>query len=119
MPEPPSPPADWYADPQKPDQRRYWDGQQWTEHTAPIGAPPPPSDAASAEENSRCPYCSQPIRGDATRCRHCGGELRYCPRCREQVPVREKKKFVGIARGITQIQLRCVRCNKKLEGPSL
>jgi ketosteroid isomerase-like protein len=40
MSEPPSPPADWYTDPQKPDQRRYWDGQQWTEHTAPIGAPP-------------------------------------------------------------------------------
>jgi len=29
------PPADWYSDPEDPDQYRYWDGSQWTEHRAP------------------------------------------------------------------------------------
>ena len=29
------PPADWYPDPEDPDQFRYWDGSQWTEHRAP------------------------------------------------------------------------------------
>ena len=29
------PPADWYSDPEDPDQFRYWDGSQWTEHRAP------------------------------------------------------------------------------------
>src|SRR3954453_3727708 len=28
-------PAGWYPDPGSIDQRRYWDGQQWTEHVAP------------------------------------------------------------------------------------
>ncbi len=28
-------PADWYDDPEYPDQYRYWDGSQWTEHRAP------------------------------------------------------------------------------------
>jgi hypothetical protein len=32
---PPWPPADWYADPQHVARLRYWDGVQWTEHTAP------------------------------------------------------------------------------------
>jgi len=25
----------WYTDPEHPDQLRYWDGTQWTEHRAP------------------------------------------------------------------------------------
>ena len=29
------PPPDWYSDPEDPDQYRYWDGSQWTEHRAP------------------------------------------------------------------------------------
>jgi uncharacterized RDD family membrane protein YckC len=37
-------PAGWYADPApaepgRPPQQRYWDGQQWTEHLAPAGGP--------------------------------------------------------------------------------
>lgn len=31
----PQPPAGWYPDPTQPGQQRYWDGTQWTEHTAP------------------------------------------------------------------------------------
>jgi uncharacterized RDD family membrane protein YckC len=39
-----SAPAGWYPDPQQsapgaPPQQRYWDGQAWTEHVAPIAAP--------------------------------------------------------------------------------
>lgn len=34
-PPPPLPPADWYADPHRVARLRYWDGAQWTEHTAP------------------------------------------------------------------------------------
>lgn len=30
-----SPSADWYPDPQDPEQLRYWDGQSWSEHRAP------------------------------------------------------------------------------------
>src|SRR4051812_22143893 len=30
-----SAPAGWYPDTQTPGQQRYWDGSQWTEHTAP------------------------------------------------------------------------------------
>ena len=29
------PPADWYTDPEDPDQYRYWDGSDWTQHRAP------------------------------------------------------------------------------------
>ena len=28
-------PAGWYADTTNPQLQRYWDGSQWTEHTAP------------------------------------------------------------------------------------
>lgn len=35
--ETPQPPAGWYPDPTQPGQQRYWDGTQWTEHTAPGG----------------------------------------------------------------------------------
>ena len=37
-----SPPAiapGWYADPQMPGTQRYWDGQNWTPHVAPVAAP--------------------------------------------------------------------------------
>jgi hypothetical protein len=36
-------PAGWYPDSQHPGQQRYWNGAQWTEHTAPIWPSPPPS----------------------------------------------------------------------------
>ncbi len=34
VPIPSSSPAGWYQDPAQPGMRRYWDGQQWTEHLA-------------------------------------------------------------------------------------
>ena len=41
-----SPEANWYLDPQDPKQLRYWDGQQWTDHRAPL---PPPEPQQHAE----------------------------------------------------------------------
>ncbi|WP_290703814.1 MULTISPECIES: DUF2510 domain-containing protein [Gordonia] len=38
-PPPPSVPAGWYPDADNPALQRYWDGTQWTEHTAPAGHP--------------------------------------------------------------------------------
>jgi hypothetical protein len=32
-------PAGWYPDPQVERQRRYWDGQKWTERRAPVVIP--------------------------------------------------------------------------------
>lgn len=37
MPEQQNPAADWYADPLRRDQYRYWDGAQWTQHVADEG----------------------------------------------------------------------------------
>jgi hypothetical protein len=34
-------PAGWYADPQSPGRQRYWDGNQWTEHTSGVQQVPP------------------------------------------------------------------------------
>ncbi|MGX1703215.1 Ltp family lipoprotein [Microbacterium sp. NPDC055357] len=46
-----TPPAGWYPDPQDPAAQRYWDGAQWTTHTAgtaPFGAATPGTPAADA-----------------------------------------------------------------------
>lgn len=34
------PPAGWYPDTSRPGQQRWWDGTQWTTHTAPLGPGP-------------------------------------------------------------------------------
>lgn len=36
------PAAGWYPDPEDATQQRYWDGQQWTEHRAPLAGQPQP-----------------------------------------------------------------------------
>ncbi|WFR72657.1 DUF2510 domain-containing protein [Prescottella defluvii] len=47
-PPPSTTPAGWYADPDGKPVQRYWDGNRWTEHTAPqahapaVAAPPAP-----------------------------------------------------------------------------
>jgi hypothetical protein len=38
----PQQPAGWYSDPQSPGSQRYWDGNQWTEHTSGVQQMPPP-----------------------------------------------------------------------------
>ena len=37
--------ANWYPDPNSPGTLRYWDGQAWTEHTAPDPNAAPPDGA--------------------------------------------------------------------------
>ena len=54
------PPAGWYPDPEQAAQQRYWDGQQWTEHRAPVagqGASPWPS--AGTGQPARTPGAGQ------------------------------------------------------------
>jgi hypothetical protein len=57
-----STPAGWY--PQPDGQQRYWDGQQWTEHLAPIASPPIARPATGGEparpsyENERANWMS-------------------------------------------------------------
>ncbi|HEY0192460.1 MAG TPA: DUF4041 domain-containing protein [Kofleriaceae bacterium] len=42
--------AGWYVDPQHPSQLRWWDGQQWTDHTAPRTDPAPVRSPAEVVE---------------------------------------------------------------------
>lgn len=44
-----NPPANWYPDPTVAGQRRYWDGQKWTEHVAPAEQPGGPAAATSSK----------------------------------------------------------------------
>ena len=44
-------PAGWYPDTQTPGQQRYWDGSQWTEHTAPGAGQAQPGTIALAVAN--------------------------------------------------------------------
>ncbi|MEM9467729.1 MAG: DUF2510 domain-containing protein [Actinomycetota bacterium] len=41
-------PAGWYDDPEHPDQYRYWDGTDWSDHRAPKKPPPAPSSEAGS-----------------------------------------------------------------------
>lgn len=59
-------PAGWYPDPQEPSNLRYWDGQAWTESTAPAAppaapaAPPAPPAPAAGEPGAYPSYPSYP-----------------------------------------------------------
>ena len=51
---PDTPAAGWYPDPSGAPQRRYWDGQGWTDHVAEAGpSQPPPPDPAKDLESLR------------------------------------------------------------------
>jgi len=51
-----STPAGWYADPTDPARTRWWDGAQWTEHTAPLpSASTPASTPASTSASEGAP----------------------------------------------------------------
>ena len=55
-------PADWYPDPAgDPNLVRYWDGTQWTEHTAPINQPAAPTQQQEAQpaEHGTAPQAAQ------------------------------------------------------------
>lgn len=64
-----------------------------------------------------CPYCMSEIPAQALRCRHCSGELRHCDRCGDLRGTTSKQKFVGMLRGGTKTQYRCMVCDKVLDGP--
>lgn len=121
----PQAPPGWHTDPQNPSQLRYWDGQSWTEHTAPVDAPPPPvapktapgEDEETDEETIECAYCTRSISSVALRCEHCGGDFRYCKRCDDLVGVTSRQKFVGLLRGGTKTQYNCIDCGYTLDGP--
>ncbi|WP_062202914.1 DUF2510 domain-containing protein [Demequina salsinemoris] len=45
-----TPEAGWYQDSSTPGLARWWDGSQWTEHTAPLDGPEPPPPAGMPSE---------------------------------------------------------------------
>jgi hypothetical protein len=64
-----------------------------------------------------CPYCHEEINDDASRCKHCSGELALCQKCGRRVAVTTKNIFTGLARGATQEQKKCATCGSHLGGP--
>jgi hypothetical protein len=108
----------WYPDVENAEYQRYWDGERWTQHIAPNGARPPTTAAAPPERDSRpCPYCTTAIPREAMRCTSCNGVIKYCPLCRQNVGVTTRQKFVGLPRGVSQTQYRCIRCGRVVDGP--
>ncbi len=53
----PSAPAGWYTDPSDDTRRRFWDGEKWTQETAPRFAPPTPETAqpTTSEQTEKPP----------------------------------------------------------------
>lgn len=49
----PDTPQGWYTDPNEPAQQRWWDGAQWTHHTAPIGQAPAVEAQTPAAKSSK------------------------------------------------------------------
>lgn len=82
-------------------------------------APPQKSEPKADVKNTKpCPYCGDAILFTATRCNHCGGELKFCPKCHRTVAIRTQNKWVGVFRGGTQVVGFCQNCGTKLFGPS-
>lgn len=114
----PKAPAGWYPHSSMADTVRYWDGQAWTEHIAPVGTSQQTTGTTPASaEVRRCPYCTSAMPRQAQRCATCGGDLRFCPRCKDLVGLTSKQKFVGVLRGGMKTQYGCMRCYKVLDGP--
>ncbi len=60
-----SPIAGWYADASNPSLLRYWDGQQWTEHTTPAPGAGQPGGAEGAQPGQAGQPQPQPGQGQA------------------------------------------------------
>lgn len=45
---PSGPAPGWYPDPKMAGTQRYWDGDDWSDHVAPLGAPPAANGSAGA-----------------------------------------------------------------------
>ncbi|WP_425463864.1 DUF2510 domain-containing protein [Nocardioides aurantiacus] len=106
------PPAGWYNDPELVDTRRYWDGEAWTDHR--VETP-----GAGRQQGPRrpCPYCATQMPLSASRCPACSGQLFYCHKDQEWVGAHHRQKWVGVARGGTLTQSRCMKCSKVVAGP--
>lgn len=76
----PSPtPAGWYPDPWDSRAQRYWDGAQWTQHTAP---------AAGAQAGAQPGYAQQPAGGYGYAANTYGGYTRpERPRVADDAPI--------------------------------
>lgn len=108
------PPAGWYDDPELVNTRRYWDGQKWTDHRL--------EKTVASEEQPKastraCPYCTQQMPVGGTRCPSCSGQLFFCQKDQEWVGAHTKQKWVGMARGGSQLQSRCMKCGRVVAGP--
>lgn len=114
----PKAPAGWYKHPSMVDTQRYWDGEAWTDKIAPgLPAPKTAKASAPAQPQRSCAYCQTLINKNAHRCPACGGDFKHCSRCGSLQGMTSHQKFVGIVRGGTKTQYRCMTCTKTLDGP--
>ena len=58
-------PAGWYPDTTKPGQQRYWDGNAWTDHVAPLTPTAPAAPAAPPAAAAPTPTPADAGRGDS------------------------------------------------------
>jgi hypothetical protein len=84
----PGPPAGWFPDPSAPDRLRYWDGREWTDHTAVRWLPPQAPAAGTGGEPAEppapppggvhdwwvCDRCDRTFAGHAEADRHARAE---------------------------------------------
>jgi phage shock protein PspC (stress-responsive transcriptional regulator) len=49
-----------------------------------------------------CPYCSEPIRESAVKCRYCGSSLQQSAFHREWYRSRQGKKIAGVCAGLAE-----------------
>ena len=56
-------PAGWYPDPEQAGQQRYWDGQQWTEHRAPLEGGGVQQPAWGGQQQQQGWSAGQPVHG--------------------------------------------------------
>lgn len=68
-------------------------------------------------DTNACDYCTTQIPAGATRCPQCAGQFYFCPTDKRHVGVTSKQKFVGLMRGGTKTQYRCMHCGRVLDGP--
>ncbi|MFL6182768.1 MAG: DUF2510 domain-containing protein [Actinomycetes bacterium] len=74
-------PAGWYPDPNQPTSQRYWDGQNWTEHTSTTTSGVPVANMGRSEDDVTRAVAAvmerhSKINPDAAKSRCGGGEVR-------------------------------------------
>ena len=79
-------------------------------------APPPAEEPAPTTNDVACPYCFGLVPKEATRCKHCAGELLFCPKCKQNVKLK-KSVYVRTIGGPQNPVAHCATCGTKLMGP--